>query len=477
LLLGASLTKIKVGVLVPAEEEPFLPGEYSLCYCSAEQDAIRGDLDEKGEVNSTYVVSENEVCVVPEGNGTYSDYITALLPAYLDHRCVDKCMTGCDGPSCYCELAPPHRDALSEARLCLPVNECAAACTSHEGCIGFDTINGACFLVASCPKRVEVRGAQSYSRRFGTACTALDDFAVSVGSIVLSDRVAPDAHYVVGPGEDAMLELQVLRGGYKNDRIAIMDGFATCGLSSPSKDVAFSGWAELEPQDFPDEFAPQKLPNVSLFKYVTRDEQFCYGENLVPAEIGLAEHQCYNKCSKGSSDRNCEGYLSGYDTPTSNALCLSEYECRVMCTLSRDCEVIDMHKSKPRCFFNPVACAEKDEQWEDTTYKTLKIDRDTSAFDGMIVRSPGVHPDPLDGTTAWLEKSSLPFGPLPLSPGTFKVCFCDAERAAPCASWSDYSIDAGTLHVSGVACLLSVPTLRVAECASTPLGSGLYCVP
>merc|ERR1719353_1499793 len=250
-------------------------------------------------------------------------------------------MTGCDGPSCYCELAPPHRDALSEARLCLPVNECAAACTSHEGCIGFDTINGACFLVASCPKRVEVRGAQSYSRRFGTACTALDDFAVSVGSIVLSDRVAPDAHYVVGPGEDAMLELQVLRGGYKNDRIAIMDGFATCGLSSPSKDVAFSGWAELEPQDFPDEFAPQKLPNVSLFKYVTRDEQFCDGE------------------------------------------------------------VIDMHKSKPRCFFNPVACAEKDEQWEDTTYKTLKIDRDTSAFDGMIVRSPGVHPDPLDGTTAW----------------------------------------------------------------------------
>ena len=75
-----------------------------------------------------------------------------------------------------------------------------------------------------------------------------------------------------------------------------------------------------------------------------------------------------------------------------------------------------------------------------------------------IMRSPNKHPDPLDGTTTWLQKSSLPFGPFPLSPGTYKVCFCDAERAAPCASWSDYSIDAGTLHVSGVACLLSVPT-------------------
>jgi hypothetical protein len=231
------------------------------------------------------------------------------------------------------------------------------------------------------------------------------------------------------------------------------------------------------PSGFPDEFAPQKFPNISLFKYVTRDEQFCYGDNLVPADIGLAEHQCYNKCHKGSPDRNCEGYLSGYDTPTSNALCLSEYECRVMCTLSRDCEVIDMHREKPRCFFNPAICAEKDEQWLDGSYKTLKIDRDTSAFDGVIMRSPRGHPDPLDGTTAWLEKSSLPFGPFSLSPGTFKVCFCDAERATACDSWADYRIEAGTLHVSGVACLLSVPTLRVAECSSTPLGRGLYCVP
>ena len=39
----------------------------------------------------------------------------------------------------------------------------------------------------------------------------------------------------------------MLRGGYKNDRIAIMDGFATCGLSPPTKEVAFSSWADLEP--------------------------------------------------------------------------------------------------------------------------------------------------------------------------------------------------------------------------------------
>ena len=43
------------------------------------------------------------------------------------------------------------------------------------------------------------------------------------------------------------ISTEVLRGGYRNDRVAIMDGFGICGLSPPTKEVAFAGWADLEP--------------------------------------------------------------------------------------------------------------------------------------------------------------------------------------------------------------------------------------
>merc|ERR1719316_1444389 len=49
------------------------------------------------------------------------------------------------------------------------------------------------------------------------------------------------------------------------------------------------------------------------------------------------------------------------------------------------------------------------------------------------------------------------------SGGTFKLCFCDSSLLGPgevCSSEKDYKIEIGTLHASGVSCLIANPKLQ-----------------
>jgi len=50
--------------------------------------------------------------------------------------------------------------------------------------------------------------------------------------------------------------------------------------------------------------------------------------------------------------------------------------------------------------------------------------------------------------------------------GTFKLCFCDSTQAegGACNSADDYALEVGTIHVSGVSCLLQSPKYRKATC-------------
>ena len=59
------------------------------------------------------------------------------------------------------------------------------------------------------------------------------------------------------------------------------------------------------------------------------------------------------RCHRGSenpdyNEEDCRGYYSGYDTATTNALCLSKEMCMEVCSDIRDCIVIDMHREIPR---------------------------------------------------------------------------------------------------------------------------------
>jgi hypothetical protein len=333
-------------------------------------------------------------------------------------------------------------------------------------CSGFEVHDGACYLLKdTCGQLQRAEGVDTYPRSEGEACTDFHDYTNSAADVELSDRVEGDAHYVLSPGPEAKLEVQVNRG-QKGDRVAIMDGFAACGVSAPSADVQ-AKWLSIEPEGPWDEHVPIVPPprEAVHFKNDT-DNMYCLGNNLRPAEMGLEKHQCYNKCHLDDSHPGCSGYHSILDSPTSNALCLSEEECRLECTYQPDCWAIDMHKFVARCFFNNKTCVERsDVSAPDPDYKILV--KDPTGGDGR--RLEHWH-------KSWMFKSSLTFGPIPLVAGTFNVCFCDAERSA-CTSWADFRVRAGTLHVSGVSCLLSVPRLRSAECQPTPQGHGLYCLP
>merc|ERR1711964_22699 len=62
--------------------------------------------------------------------------------------------------------------------------------------------------------------------------------------------------------------------------------------------------------------------------------------------------------------------------------------------------------------------------------------------------------------------------------GKFKVCFCDSSLLPAgqeeCIAESDYSLEVGTLYVSGVSCLLADPQFRRGRCDSMWHG-GLAC--
>jgi hypothetical protein len=59
------------------------------------------------------------------------------------------------------------------------------------------------------------------------------------------------------------------------------------------------------------------------------------------------------------------------------------------------------------------------------------------------------------------------------SAGRYKVCFCDSEHGK-CESTSDFAVEIGYVHVSGVHCLLTVPKLGATQCYNQYYG-GLSC--
>lgn len=74
--------------------------------------------------------------------------------------------------------------------------------------------------------------------------------------------------------------------------------------------------------------------------------------------------------------------------------------------------------------------------------------------------------------------SMLRFAPIRFtSGGTFKLCFCDSAllpAGRTCRSVEDYAVEVGTVHASGVSCLIGKPELQRASCMPMYHG-GLRC--
>merc|ERR1719379_1175733 len=68
----------------------------------------------------------------------------------------------------------------------------------------------------------------------------------------------------------------------------------------------------------------------------------------------------------------------------------------------------------------------------------------------------------------------LRFAGLTLGAGRYKACFCDHLSAGICKDLSDFAVDVGRVHVSGVSCLLGDPKYVRGVCVPQTYG-GLRC--
>jgi hypothetical protein len=89
-------------------------------------------------------------------------------------------------------------------------------------------------------------------------------------------------------------------------------------------------------------------------------------------------------------------------------------------------------------------------------------------------------PADFDSTVDVLHYTGVSFE----SGGTFKLCFCDSYRwpaGLPCNKIEDFGVEVGTIHSSGVSCLVAQPELQKASCVphmpTWPTGeaTGLRC--
>jgi len=77
-------------------------------------------------------------------------------------------------------------------------------------------------------------------------------------------------------------------------------------------------------------------------------------------------------------------------------------------------------------------------------------------------------------STAVSTTGILRFAGLTLGAGRYKACFCDHLTAGICKDLSDFAVDVGRIHVSGVSCLLGNPKYVRGVCVPQTYG-GLRC--
>jgi len=475
---------------------------YALCFCSDQEDT---DLEDREDNAGTYILFDDERCGATE----VPDVSLLNLPLE-SHRCTTKCSTGCIGEHCYCDA---WEQAGSDT-LCLPASLCRQAC-DESLCAGIAVHDflPLCELAAStCAfgSGPVDEAWQTFDRRAGTACTHLTDYKQKAGSLDVTARVTLEVDYVFEPGEEQSIEitgpgdlaaahLPVLgftqQGLLSADRVAIMNKDGRCGISSPASAFGtLDDWTGLFAHswfvDAPhDDGANPRGPTLTYHAqkperpYVPRPGFYCPAHNIDvdAAEAvldgsvrSLVEHRCYSKCASGNCEGDdcfCAGYLVGYDSSTSNALCADAVLCQYLCDQVEGCGSVDMHQSLPRCFLNSDACPlHTDDLLQDKDY-TLLIPR-TDTNDEQAGRGRRLISQP-DFGYSW--SSLLRFRPVSAAPGgTYKVCFCDSAVVGSCTDSTDFRIEVGLIHVSGVACLLDDPRLTSADCVQQFHG-GLRC--
>lgn len=279
---------------------------------------------------------------------------------------------------------------------------------------------------------------------------------------------------------------------------------ANCGSSCHSKmcdDVGqwnFNHW--VAKNNFIDdpvgERESEEAAEALDLTWVEKTGKYCSGNNMPPAAMGeSAKHTCFTKCVKDApcvgDDCFCDGLYAGFDKPDSAALCLDLAGCKAACTANDDCFGFDMNNDVPRCFLNfqydtPGGCPEQVQLGQLATIDTYSFwfkhphQNDRRKLERRDDRRLLAVVD-----TGYSWPQMLRFDGISFSTGgTFTACFCDSKvnranghSVELCSKPEDYKVSVGTVHVSGVECLLQQSKFQRGTCVSHFHSGGLRCYP
>eukprot|EP00400_MALV-I_sp_L67-5_P000370 gene370-55_t len=453
-------------------------GSYDLLYCDAQSAPPTGTGDFYG---------------LDEFQGPTGAGVTVFGGSGLDGEadlCTTKCGAGCSGDNCggcdYWAGGTFHAETL-----CVDLNRCEeiANGASAEGyfhhrsadlCVVTSTWSGSSKSDADWDGFAHATGAPD--------CTF--DCSSVVGELVVTEKAYVGANYVVAPGQEAVVEVLGENLDVNHDRIMFVDCQGTCGQSAASAEVDSGGllWAPVNAFVDPP-VADVVAAGAAAADYVwtSHANMYCGGNHL--ANSAAEQYNLFTMCSKnciGGSDCDaCAAFNAHWDQNGTPTYGLTVDQAKEACERIETCHGFEINGN--RVHFNKAntgtgSCAHQVEQG--TTYPSNDYT--------LYVRSIADNSRRLDGTD-FINQPAYDFGfswssmlrfwsATFSSGGTFKVCLCDSALSSAnvaCADKSDYTVEVGTVHSSGLECLISQSQFQRGVCQSQfPFGgadTGVRC--
>jgi hypothetical protein len=160
--------------------------------------------------------------------------------------------------------------------------------------------------------------------------------------------------------------------------------------------------------------------------------------------------------------------------------------CEDLCVHTPGCHSVDMHRTSNRCFLNALPCADlipEDPSTFGSLVPSADYDLIVKTVHGrarqLVERARSLTPAQVrqliaaeDPGVSW--SGLLRFKSASVAPGKYKLCFCDKAVAGSCGSAENYVYDVGTVHATGLSCLLENPIMTRGSCVPQ-LHGGLRC--